>query len=101
MAGSEVRFHRLAMREYVEAFDIYAHISSELANAFENEIEKAVNRIGDNPERWPAFGRSFHWVRTRRFPYVLYYQIVGDHVEVLAVSHGRRRLGYWKKRRFY
>lgn len=34
----EVRFHRLATREYIEAFDTYAQISSELAASFKTQI---------------------------------------------------------------
>ena len=101
MSEITVRFHRLATEEYLKAFDKYALISLELAQSFKDEINKAVEKIANNPHSWPEFGRTFRWVRTRRFPYLLYYQIQNESVEVLAVSHSRRRLGYWKKRRFY
>jgi plasmid stabilization system protein ParE len=101
MPETAVRFHRLALREYLEAFDKYASISLELAQSYKNEIDKAVGKIADNPERWPVFGRSFRWVRTKRFPYILYYQIHEENVEVLAVAHSRRRPGYWKRRKNY
>jgi hypothetical protein len=31
-----------------------------------------------------------------RYPYSLYFEVVGDTVNVLAVAHNRRLPGYWK-----
>jgi plasmid stabilization system protein ParE len=101
MPGMTVHFHRLAAREYLDSFDKYAEISPELAQSFKKEIDKAVDKIAEHPHRWPVIGSSFRWVRTKRFPYILYYQIHEGNVEVLAVAHSRRRLGYCKKRRYY
>jgi hypothetical protein len=34
-----------------------------------------------------------------RFPYVVFYEVVDDAVEVIAVAHAKRRPGYWLHRR--
>jgi len=36
--------------------------------------------------------------RLRRFPYVVYYELAGDDILVLAVWHGRRDPEGWKER---
>jgi plasmid stabilization system protein ParE len=33
-----------------------------------------------------------------RFPYVIFFQIHGDVVEIMAVAHAKRRPGYWANR---
>jgi len=98
---AQVIFHRLAQREYLKAFDHYAVISPELAAGFKEEIDKAIGRISESPKLWPPFGKSFRWAMTKRFPYILYFQVHDDNVEILAVSHSRRRSAYWKGRRYY
>src|SRR5437763_6021696 len=100
MPSAVVHFHRLATQEYLKAYDRYALISPELGDSFKAEIDKAVKKVADDPGRWPEFGRTFRWVKTRKFPYILYFQVSENSVDVLAVAHGRRRLRYWKKRRY-
>jgi hypothetical protein len=46
-----------------------------------------------------VYHRHYRWVRTRRFPYILYYRLVdADEVLIVAVAHARRRPGYWLRR---
>jgi len=33
-----------------------------------------------------------------RFPYIVFYVVDDEEVEVVAVAHGRRRPGYWLPR---
>jgi hypothetical protein len=95
----EVRFHRLAGKEYREVRAWYERRREGLGAAFTAEVDRAVERIARHPDRWPIFRDEFRRVRLRRFPYALYYhRIDADVVMVLAVAHGRRRPGYWMRR---
>src|SRR6266850_2813521 len=99
---ADVRLHRLAIREYLLAKQRYAAIEPKLALRFEEEIDRAVARIAAEPLAWPVALGSFRWVRTRHFPFVLYYHVEDEqHVLVLAVAHSRRRWGYWRRRLSY
>jgi plasmid stabilization system protein ParE len=94
-----VHFHRLALREYQVAQQWYARRSAQALQRFQEAVERAVERIALAPDRWPTFGRHHRWVRAGRYPYLLYYRILGpDRVLVVAVAHARRRLGYWLRR---
>jgi hypothetical protein len=95
----EVRFHRLAAREYEETRAWYERRRDRLGDAFTNEVDRAIVRIAKDPTRWPVSFVKFRRVRLRRFPYVLYYHVVhASQVLVLAVAHTRRRPGYWRRR---
>jgi plasmid stabilization system protein ParE len=95
----EVRFHRLAAREYEEARAWYERRRTGLGVDFGDETDRAIARIAKNPSRWPVCFERFRRVRLRRFPYSLYYHILDpSRVLVLAVAHGRRRPGYWRRR---
>jgi plasmid stabilization system protein ParE len=97
--AATVLFHRLALKEYRAAERWYVHRSARAGQRFQDEVEKAVERIAASPDRWSTFGLHHRWVRVARFPYVIYYQILDpSEVLIVAVAHGRRRLGYWSRR---
>jgi toxin ParE1/3/4 len=95
-----VIFHLGASAEYLRARRRYAKQGGErLAQRFVDEVDQAVERIAESPERWPIFRVRYHWVRLHRFPYLLYYQVLDDvTILVLAVAHASRRPGYWLRR---
>lgn len=96
----DVLFHRLARSEYLRARRWYAKQGGErLAQRFSDAVDDAVRRIIESPDRWPTFRTKYHWVRLRRFPYLLYYyRLPAERLLVLAVAHSARRPGYWLRR---
>jgi hypothetical protein len=95
----EVRFHRLAAQEYRDARIRYEHRRAGLGSDFTAAVDRAVNRIATEPGRWPVFRERYHSVRVRRFPYRLYYHVLGlGFILILAVAHDHRRPGYWLRR---
>jgi plasmid stabilization system protein ParE len=97
--GIVVSFNRLAGREYLAARRWYARRSPATAQRFQDAIDDAVRWIAASPQAGSPFRGRFRWVRVARFPYLLYYEVVDPtHVVVWAVSHQRRRPGYWQRR---
>ncbi len=71
---------------------------------FLSEYYSILENIEQVPDRYPLaetadarFG--IHSARMDRFSYAVYYEILTDHVLVLAVSHGAQRPNYWIRRR--
>ena len=97
---TSVVFDEVASREYLWARRRYANKAGEqIAIAFTDEVDRAILRIAEAPEKGIRFQRNYHWVRLKRFPYFLYYrQTEKNTVVVLAVAHRHRRLGYWRRR---
>ncbi len=99
MPHVRVYFHRLAAKEYRGARRWYAKRSTGLAESFKQEIDRAAERIAEGPEQWPIFRKKYRWVKTHRFPFLLYFYVLNDsEVLVMAVAHASRRLGYWLRR---
>ena len=93
-----VEFHPAAMEESEAAREWYAERSLIAAKAFVSELNHAVVRITETPERWP-----YYLVDTRRyifprFPFSLIYRIIDDKIQIIAIAHGKRKPGYWKDR---
>jgi toxin ParE1/3/4 len=97
---ASVVFDKSASREYLKARRWYAARAGEqIATAFADEVDRAVNRIAESPSTGTEFRTRYRWVRLRRFPYLIYYRVVStDTLVVLAVAHKRRRSGYWMRR---
>ena len=69
-----VILHRLALREYQQAIAQYRRQDVDVARRFVSAVDDAAGRIDQNPSLGaPCFGPD-RWVRTRRFPYLLYYR---------------------------
>ena len=98
MASRHVTFHPDAEREYLTSLDWYRERSIEAALDFEKEFQHVIARIREAPERWPSYSAACRRYVFRQFPFSIVYQVFSDEILVVAVAHGHRRPGYWKKR---
>jgi plasmid stabilization system protein ParE len=99
MAPPAVLFHRLAAAEYRSAVAWYRKRSPNAAQRFRAEIRRVTARMAASPQQGTPFQGAYRWMRTRRFPYWVYYEVRSPTLIVIyAVTHGRRRLGYWLRR---
>ena len=74
-----------------------------LGDAFVAAVDDALSRmVRLGPECRPAMGVApelqVRRILVRRFPYLVVFVELPRVIRVLAVSHVRRRPGYWKKR---
>ena len=78
----------------------YNQQASGLGLEFLVEIEKSLQVIEKNPERWSHYEKNIHKYNTRRFPFSIYYAFEKDldKIIIIAVAHQKRKPGYWKKR---
>ena len=69
-----------------------------LGQAFVARLNEVLARIGAAPLIYTEAWRNVRAARLRKFPYVVYYRVHDDRVEVLAVMHGGRAAAAWKSR---
>jgi len=92
-------FHPDALAEFKAEVAYYEGKQAGLGMAFAGEIFRIIElarlfpRIG-TPEE--AGVRS---LVAKRFPFLIYYEIMDDKLWIWAVMHGARETGYWKSRR--
>ncbi len=92
------QIHPEAVLEAQAAREWYETKSHEAAAAFMAELDIAVDSIRAAPELYPPYLHGTRRYLMRRFPYLIVYRIASTAIEIVAVAHGRRRPGYWKKR---
>ena len=87
-----------ARAELLDAADYYETQRAQLGARFLDEVDRAVERMLAFPHAWPRMSPLSRRIRTRKFPYGLVYQVVGDTTHILAVMHLHRRPDYWRDR---
>jgi len=92
------RFHREALAEYEADIRYYKERQPGLQNRFVAAVEEAIGRILKHPERWRRIEPEIQRCLTRTFPYAVIYSVQGDTIFIIAVAHGSREPGYWKRR---
>jgi toxin ParE1/3/4 len=97
-----IRFHREAGEELDAAAAWYEEREAGLGGDLLGEVDRAIAAIEESPASWPLVRRKTGLRRflLARFPYAILYERLDDELRILAVSHTRRRPGYWRKRRF-
>ena len=62
------------------------------------DLEHAINRVTDAPERYLFYQGPTRRYVFQRFPFSLIYRVTAEAIEVIAVAHHRRKPGYWTNR---
>lgn len=93
------RLHPEAAAEAEAAFDWYAESSPGAARGFLHDLEAAISRVLEAPDRWPETLGGRRRYLLQRYPFLLIYRVdQHDNVEIVAVAHAKRRPGYWRDR---
>ncbi len=92
--------HDDARTEYIESYAWYHERGSHIAEAFEREIEHALEALQKAPNRWPVYVGTWRRILVRRFPFGIVYGFIDKQIVVIAIMHTKRKPGYWKNRMF-
>lgn len=99
MSTRPILIHPAALTEATEAKGFYLARDVEVALVFEGLLSDALERIEQAPERWPPYLHDTRRYILPRYPYAIIYEVLSEHVRVLAIAHQRRRPGYWARRK--
>jgi toxin ParE1/3/4 len=88
-----------ARAELDEAMEWYNDRQQGLGLELQHEVEAAISRIRVDAGIGARYrNTAYRFYRVKRFPYVLYYLDLPEAIWLVAIAHGRRRPGYWRKR---
>ena len=87
-----------AVDEVHAACEWYDEQRAGLGEEFLESLLKQLNDIQARPEGWAVLYRKIRACPMRRFPYIIYYRILPDQINVVAVQHGHRSPRAWRSR---
>jgi toxin ParE1/3/4 len=85
-----------AERDLDQAYNWYNVKVPGLGSDFLVAVERALESIQANPERFPIVYRKVQRALLRRFPYGIFFVTDGDQIAVLAVMHTARDPDKWR-----
>jgi len=94
-----VVFRPQAESELISASEWYDERSAQAGREFRADVETTIQLIGTQPEIFARIRGDIRHALLRRFPYAIYFQILDDHIVILAVMHGHRDPDVWRSRR--
>src|ERR1700692_1695137 len=91
VAKLRVRVRLEAYADIDQAFDYYVERTDDrVITNFLSYLDEAFERISAFPQSCPAHRYGIRRLLLGRFPYWVYYRVVPDEVEVIAVLHTKR-----------
>ena len=94
----KIRFGEHATSDLDALYSYYEAVRVGLGEEFVLEVEGLLRGVESFPHAAPPVGKGVRVVRSRRFPYGIYYQVKEAEVVVIGIIHFSRRPGLWRKR---
>lgn len=93
-----VKFRPAAAADVFETREHYEKQREGLGDQFADAVDETVSLIAAEPELFSVVWREVRRTKLRRFPYVVYYRILAERTEIIAVIHGSRHPRTWQDR---
>ncbi len=98
MRNFRILINPFAEAELHEATEWYNIRQEHLGQRFIAEADALLARIKKNPFQFPKESKLIHKAVLGHFPYVFYFYISDDVINIFAVFHTSRNPLIWKKR---
>lgn len=95
---SKAVFHPAANLEFLNSAKLYEAECRGLGMNFITCIEDCRDRMLRNPKLGRLETANCRSLKTKRFPFRLFYQIHPDRIWIIACAHLSREPGYWNAR---
>jgi plasmid stabilization system protein ParE len=93
-----IDFRLEVLDEVDAAYQWYEQQRAGLGEEFLTALVDQIGLIEENPELFGVLHRKIRACALKRFPYVIYYRLMPDRIDVIAVQHGHRKPSAWRRR---
>ena len=93
-----VRLTSAALQDLALAERWYLDEAPHVLASFEEEIDGAFGRISDRPELYQTVELTVRRAPVRKFPFSVFYRILPEWIEVIAILHQSRDPRTWQRR---
>lgn len=94
-----LEYHPSSVDDFNRAVDYYRSQRPGLELKFEAAIDAAVAGLVENPQQFPIVHGTIRRCLVNRFPYsILFRQIDGERLRILAFRHHKRHSGFGRRK---
>lgn len=91
-------FRAAARAEFVDATAWHGNQAAGLGADFASEVQKVLDTIARQPQRYPIVSGDVREAPVSRFPYCVYYRVKAARIVVISVFHTSRDPAIWQSR---
>ena len=88
-----------AAADVEDAYRWYEAQRAGLGDDFLRALRRTVDSVCSSPKRHAVLHRQTRRALVPRFPYAVFYRIMGESIVIVACLHGRRDPRIWRGRR--
>lgn len=88
-----------AETDIAEAIKWYAAIKPPLAREFLVNLDSLLDTISVSPYLFAQKHKKLRGATMKKFPFTIYFQVVGTNIEIFSVFHNKRNPKILKKRK--
>ncbi len=86
--------------DFDNSYNFYFEESSKVADEFFRRISLSLKNVMLNPFSFPIAYQNIRKFVVKKFPFVIYYQIIDSTIRVIAIFHTSRNPEIWSDRNF-
>lgn len=87
-----------AQDDLLAARDWYERQRPSLGTAFTDAVQQFLSRIEMLPDLYAVMLKNVRCGKVKRFPYLVYYRVKANYIEIVAILHGSRNPQVWQDR---
>jgi toxin ParE1/3/4 len=87
-----------AENDFDNSYEYYYNDSPKVADAFFQRINSSLETIKKTPFSFPEIYKSLRRFTVKKFPFVIYYQVVDYTIKVISIFHTSRNPKIWTER---
>lgn len=88
--GYTIVIHHLAAEDIVEIARWYDYKLPGLGNKFEADLENTILKLSDHPAAFAIIHEEIRRIKLKRFPYLVFYQIIKNETHIYGMMHSKR-----------
>lgn len=82
-----------------KSYEFYFRESQKVADAFFRRINLSFEKIKQNPYSFPNAYKNVRKFVVKKFPFVIYYQVIDSVIRIIAIFHTSRNPEIWNERK--
>lgn len=84
--------------DFDKSYEYYFKDNSKIADRFFKKINLSFEEIKQNPHAFSIAHKDIRKYIVKKFPFVIYYQVVSSAIRVIAIFHTSRNPEIWNER---
>lgn len=84
--------------DFDKSFEFYFEDSPKVADTFFKQINHSFENIIQNPNSFPIAYKDARKYIVKKFPFVIYFRIADDIIQIIAIFHTSRNPEIWNER---